>query len=74
MVSKNWKAECCRPVARWAKDIVTITGISWMRLAQDCGAWHKQREALCPAVGKVWAVDDDDDISNLTLVLHVAFL
>ena len=41
----NGKRSVGRPAARWADDIVAIAGVTWMRLAQDRGAWHKQREA-----------------------------
>ena len=30
---------------RRAENIVVIANTSWMRLAQECRAWHKQREA-----------------------------
>ena len=47
--------------ARWAHDIIVIMGVSWMRLAQECEAWHKQRESY---ISSRWSVIKIDESSQ----------
>ena len=44
------------PLARDWRDIVAMVSISWMRLTQERGAWHKQREAYSQQWMKVRAL------------------